>query len=137
MLTVKTLPLSSVPAQKLTFVVMITRYKGEWVFIRHKDRQTWELPGGHIDPGETPTQAACRELFEETGARKFLLNAVCNYVVVRGNQPSYGRLFLAEVDHFDDIPNFEIKERIFAAHVPDAVTYPDILPVLFKQVSKN
>lgn len=27
----------------------------------------WCLPGGHIEPGETPQQAAIRELHEETG----------------------------------------------------------------------
>jgi 8-oxo-dGTP diphosphatase len=27
----------------------------------------WELPGGKIDPGETPAQAATRELYEEVG----------------------------------------------------------------------
>ena len=31
------------------------------------NRTILELPSGHIDRGETPTQAAQRELFEETG----------------------------------------------------------------------
>lgn len=35
------------------------------VFNRH--RQCWELPGGMIDPGETPRRAAVRELHEESG----------------------------------------------------------------------
>jgi putative (di)nucleoside polyphosphate hydrolase len=30
----------------------------------------WQMPQGGIDPGETPRQAALRELFEETGADK-------------------------------------------------------------------
>ena len=31
------------------------------------EKYTWELPSGLVDPGETPAEAARRELLEETG----------------------------------------------------------------------
>jgi 8-oxo-dGTP pyrophosphatase MutT (NUDIX family) len=42
-------------------VVMVKQY-------RHGSKDiTLEIPGGLVDPGDTPEQAALRELFEETG----------------------------------------------------------------------
>jgi 8-oxo-dGTP pyrophosphatase MutT (NUDIX family) len=37
------------------------------VLHRHKRLGRWMQPGGHLDPGETPDQAARREAHEETG----------------------------------------------------------------------
>lgn len=36
--------------------------------MKHKNR--WDLPKGHVDPGETDLQAAFRELVEETGIKQ-------------------------------------------------------------------
>ena len=37
----------------------------EFLLMRHADR--WDLPKGHVDPGESEIQCALRELREETG----------------------------------------------------------------------
>jgi 8-oxo-dGTP pyrophosphatase MutT (NUDIX family) len=37
------------------------------VLVKHKRLEIWLQPGGHIDPGESPAQAALRESEEETG----------------------------------------------------------------------
>lgn len=43
----------------------------EVLVIRHGSK--WTFPKGHIEPGETPEQAAVREVYEETGAHIRLL----------------------------------------------------------------
>ena len=49
-------------------VAAIIRNEAEKIlFLVRADNGLWDLPGGAVDPGETPTQAIVREVREETG----------------------------------------------------------------------
>jgi 8-oxo-dGTP pyrophosphatase MutT (NUDIX family) len=37
------------------------------ILVKHRRLHRWMQPGGHIEPGETPKEAAVRECIEETG----------------------------------------------------------------------
>jgi len=64
---------------KLILVDIIAKCRGQWVLCKKKSRDTWECPGGHIEGGETPEQAAKREIWEETGATEFNIKPIGYY----------------------------------------------------------
>ena len=43
--------------------------RGRVLLVRRADDGRWAMPGGWVDPGETPEQAVVREVAEETGLR--------------------------------------------------------------------
>lgn len=51
----------------VTAVVVLVRDGGGNVLLTHVDSRGWDLPGGHVEGGETTREAAARELLEETG----------------------------------------------------------------------
>ena len=107
--------------------------KWQWLYVRHKDRTTFECPGGRIEPGETPAQCAARELKEETGAVNFFINPIFDYTVHRPDAYGIGQVFLAEV--IDLTPNtfeYEMAEVKAFDSIPDLMTYPGILPILYE-----
>lgn len=65
----------------LKFAVIISRSEGKYVFCKHKERNTYEIPGGRREEGESIFEAANRELKEETGALIYDLKPVCVYSV--------------------------------------------------------
>lgn len=65
----------------LKFAVIISKTDNKWVFCKHKERETYEIPGGHREPGESVLETAKRELQEETGAVDFRIEPICVYSV--------------------------------------------------------
>ena len=124
-----------VPGGRLTYSVITARYRGKWIFVRHSDRETFEIPGGHIEEGESSDEAARRELYEETGALSFSLHCVATYSVTADLTTGWGRLYFADVYEIGPVNDrSEIEELIYLSELPVRLTYPDIQPHLFTWV---
>ena len=119
----------------LKFAVIVARSGGKWVFCKHKQRDTWECPGGHREPGETILEAAERELQEETGAVDFSLEPLCVYSVTGKNRISesgeetFGMLFHGEITAFEALHS-EMERIALLDELPTDWTYPEIQPHL-------
>jgi 8-oxo-dGTP diphosphatase len=123
--------------QKLTYVVMGARYLDQWIFVRHRDRVSWEMPAGHIEPDESADRAAVRELFEEAGVIKSSLEVICDYEVTVGSKVEYGRLYYVAVQKMEPQDEFEIEEIFLSAKLPSSLTYPEVQTILFHRVATH
>lgn len=138
--------LSGMADQRIRYVVIAARMNGRWIYGRHKDKETWEMPGGHREYDavsgcftETAMEAAERELKEETGAVRYTLRAVCTYAVCRenGEEEGGGLLAMADVEETEPLRH-EIEELCLREELPgaDQLTYPAIQPYLFERIRK-
>lgn len=126
--------LHMVEDEKLEFAVILAEYKGKFILVKHRDRDTWEIPGGHRDMGEKINDTADRELKEETGAKQFKIEAICEYSVTLEEQTRYGRLFYADIEILGELPDSEIEKIDFFEELPENLTYPTIQPKLVQEV---
>ncbi|MEW9097123.1 MAG: NUDIX domain-containing protein [Clostridiaceae bacterium] len=120
--------------KNLEFAIISSRYKNEWILAKHKERNTWEIPGGHREKGEDINYTAKRELYEETGALKYNIEPVFDYSVTIDNVKSYGRMFYAEVFELGKLPELEIEKIQLFNELPSNLTYPLIQPYLQEKV---
>lgn len=131
----------SVEDSLLKFAVIISKKDGQWVFCKHKDRDTYEVPGGHRESGEAIIDTAKRELYEETGAIKYSINPVCVYSVTAPDSfdgaETFGGLYYADIEELEPELHSEIEKVFFMDELPDRWTYPLIQPLLLKEANRR
>ncbi len=93
-------------------IILVKQYRYPW------QKSSWEMSSGFIDSGETPKEAAIREVMEETGYRVININPLINCYPI-GNNNSVGFLFIAKVecsespfdtDEIEQVKEFTIEE---------------------------
>ena len=118
------------------FAVIAARHNGRWVFCKHRDRITYECPGGHREIGEAINDTAKRELWEETGAVNYSLKDICAYSVNVDGTTTFGMLYYADIFDFEPLPQLEIERIEFFKELPDSWTYPLIQQKLIAKVKE-
>ncbi|MCH5275049.1 MAG: NUDIX domain-containing protein [Lachnospiraceae bacterium] len=126
---------------KLKFAVIIAQKEGNWIFCKHKERDTWECPGGHREIGEDIYDTAKRELYEETGAIDFEITPICVYSVIAednfNGEETYGMLYYANIKALEKELHSEIEKIMITDTLPTDWTYPLIQPKLLAEVQKR
>lgn len=136
-MTSKTYPVGTLKQYK--YVVTLSEYQGKILLSRHKDRTTWETQGGHVEPGETPLEAAKRELFEESGAVEYEIEPLCDYWAGEEGTDDWanGMVFRAVIQKLGPMPESEMAEVKQFDALPENLTYPQITPVLFQYLGET
>lgn len=133
----------NVADELLKFAVIIAKTENKWVFCKHKERDTYEVPGGHREAGEDIFETAKRELREETGAIDFNIEPICVYSVkgkTRINEnvddETFGMLFVANISSFEELHR-EIEKILIADTLVENWTYPLIQPKLIEEAQNR
>lgn len=124
----------------LKFAVIFTMHDGKYVFCKHKQRDTLEIPGGHREDNEAIDDTAKRELYEETGAIDFEIEPVGVYSVTEKDNfngaETFGMLYYANIRSFETELHSEIEKIIITDKAPISWTYPTIQPKIFEYIDK-
>ena len=125
----------------LKFAVIIAKTNNKWVFCKHRKRNTYEVPGGHREDGESIMDTAKRELYEETGAIRYTLKPVCVYSVTApdnfNGEETFGMLYYADIHSFEPELHSEIERIVITDQLVDQWTYPLIQPKLIDEAKRR
>lgn len=93
------------PIEIVNVTGTIVQVDGKTLLLKRLPHGLWEMPGGHLEPGETLAECAARELLEETGLRATEMTFLCvnDHVVPAVKKQFIGANFLVtQVEGFAD-----------------------------------
>ncbi|MEU7752824.1 NUDIX hydrolase [Micromonospora sp. NPDC049101] len=97
----------------LTLALVVARYNGKTLLVLNRSRKEWELPGGMVEPGETPREAAVREFVEETGQTVPVISFVgaAKFRLMPDRRLEYSAVYVCGlVGRIPFVPNDEIAD---------------------------
>lgn len=127
-------------------VWVVCLYGDKWLLTDHPKRG-YEFPGGKVEPGEKPLDAAKREVFEETGATIRELFYIGQYKVCQQGGEIIKNIYFAKIAEICDVPTFyETNGPILLKTLPknicehssfSFIMKDQVLPLTLREIKKK
>lgn len=110
---------------KIEFVNCLAYQQNRILFCKWRDNNFWVIPGGRVDPGETATETAHRELLEETGATFQNIEVLCYIHCFMYNLEYWGIAYLGEIKELGSPSDLnEVSEAKLFSEFPENLSNP-------------
>ena len=115
------------PTKRFARVILVSE-QGHVLAVTHREGEC-NFPGGKIEPGESPEDAARREVFEETGVMPGEMKLACSGTYPLGNDLWEGYFYMA--DTFEGLSVNREPEKFMEVAFHDSVWLAEHGPQVF------
>lgn len=92
--------------------IILNDKQTEVVLVKRRDVPVWVLPGGGIEPIETPEEAVKREIHEETGYQVYILRKCAEYTPIN-RLAAFTSVYICRIQSGQMVLSNEVSEIAF------------------------